>query len=265
WGIAYDRPSAPEDFDAALPALAQYPLVIIPGYLEEDFLVPFRQEALETYAAQGGILVVFKPILDPGSATQQLIGTTATERRFDVDAIALDESRRAGPTRAFDSPEELRVPLTASTPGDAVVVHVLTPADASTQTLATAMAGGAPVGAAVTRRAVGQGSIYAVGHDLHTSFTDRCYINCFEPAGDLAGLFLREARRGGTRGHAVFKPTVPGPEDSVAILSHDLCAFDAQQPGDGWGDPGALQVARFERQRGARGSFFVTTADVETD
>src|SRR5262249_43213118 len=63
----------------------------------------------------------------------------------------------------------------------------------------------------------------------------------------------------------VLKHTVAGPEDSVAVLSHDLCAYDAQQPGPDWGDPGALQVASLEWQRGARGSFFVTTADVLTD
>jgi Putative metal-binding motif len=264
WGIAYDRPSAPAEFDAALPTLAQYPLVIIPGYLEEDFLVPFRQAALERYAQQGGVLVVFKPILAADSPTQNLIGTTSTVRRSDVDTVVFD-GPRTGATRAFDSPEELRVPINTATSGEDVFVHVLTPAGAGTASLATAMVGGVAVGAAITRRAAGQGSVYALGHDLHTSLSDRCYVNCFEPAGDLAGLFLREAFREGTRGHLVLKHTVAGPQDSVVLLSHDLCAYDAQQPGPGWGDPGALQVASLERQWGARGSFFVTTDNVLTD
>src|SRR5262249_27466951 len=42
WGVAYDRPASPEDFDASLDALSAYPLVIIPGYLEGDFLSSFR-------------------------------------------------------------------------------------------------------------------------------------------------------------------------------------------------------------------------------
>jgi hypothetical protein len=264
WGIAYDRPTSPDDFDAALPALGQYPLVVIPGYLEDDFLIPFRQAALESYAAQGGVLVIFKPIFADGSAAQALTGTISTVRRTDVDAISFD-GPRAGATRAFDSPEELRVPLNTPTSGETVTVHVLTPAGPPTISLASALVGGVPVGAAITKRTVGQGSVYAVGHDLHTSFTDRCYINCFEPAGDLAGLFLREAFRDGMHGHVVLKHTVAGPEDSVAILTHDLCALDAQQPGLDWGDPGALQVASLEQQWGARGSFFATTQNVTTD
>ncbi len=263
WGIAYDRPSSPADFDAALPTLSQYPLVIVPGYLEEDFLIPFRQAALESYAQQGGVLVVFKPILDAQSSTQELIGTVSTARRFDVDAVVFD-GPRSGATRAFDSPEEIQVPINSATSGESVTVHVLTPSG-GTMSLATATVGGVPVGSAVTRRAAGLGVVYALGHDLHTSFTDRCYVNCFEPAGDLAGLFLREAFREGTRGHVVLKHTVPGPEDSVAYLTHDLCALDAQQPGPDWGEPGALQVAAAEQRRGARGSFFATTQNVTTD
>ncbi|HZU83569.1 MAG TPA: MopE-related protein [Polyangiaceae bacterium] len=262
WGVAYDRPSAPGSFDAALGGLAAYPLVVIPGYLEEDFLTPTRQAALEAYAAGGGVLVVFKPIFDPGSATQQLTGTSSTVRRTDVDAVVFDGPPSIA-TRAFDSPEELQVPLNDPTSGVVVTVHVLTPADSSTQALAGAVVGGARVGAAVTRRAVGGGAVYALGHDLHTSFSTRCYVNCFEPAGDLAGLFLREAFREGTRGHLVLKHTVPGPEDSMAVLSHDLCAPDAQQPGPDWGDPGALQVAVLESTSGARGSFMVPTDYVD--
>ena len=68
------------------------------------------------------------------------------------------------------------------------------------------------------------------------------------------------------RGHVVLKHTVAGPEDSAAILSHDLCAFDAQQPGAGWGSSGrAADGRRPESELGARGSFFATTADVLTD
>jgi hypothetical protein len=264
WGIAYDRSVAPGDFDAALPTLAGYPLVIVAGYLEDDFLVPWRQAALEAYVEQGGVLVVFKPIFADGSAAHALIGTTSTVRRSDVDAVAFAVGGgRANAARAFDSPEELRVPLNTPTSGETLFVHVLGPAT-GTQTLATARVGGLDVGAAVTRRAAGAGAVYALGHDLFTSFSDRCYINCFEPAGDLAGLFLREALREGTRGHLVVKHTVDGPEDSLAILSHDLCALDAQQPGPDWGQPGALQVASLEQQWGARGSFFATTADVTT-
>jgi hypothetical protein len=262
-GVAYDRSSKPAGFDAALSALARYPLVIIPGYLEEDFLTPIRQTALEDYVDQGGVLAVFRPAFKAGSATHQLTGTSGTEARSDVDSIAFD-GPRLGATRAFDSPEEVLVPINRPTSGGTVSVHVLTPADAATQALATAMVGGVPVGAAVTRRSSGRGIVYALGYDLHSSLAERCYINCFEPTGDLVGLFLREAFREGMQGHVVLKHTVPGPEDSVVLFSHDLDAYDSQQYDPAWGEPGALQVAAAEQAAGARGSFFVTTQDVKT-
>ncbi len=261
WGVPYDRPSSPGDFDSALSSLSQYPLVIIPGYLEEDYLAPWRQALLEAYAEQGGILVVFEPVLADNSSTQELTGTTTTVRRTDVDTIVFN-GPPAIATNALDSLEEDNLVLNSPGSGETITVVVLTPADSNTQVLASAMVLGNPVGAAVTRRTAGQGAVYALGHNLHTSYSTRCYVNCFEPSGDLAGLFLREAFREGTRGHLVIKHTVPGMEDSLAILSHDLCAEDAQQPG-AWGAPGALQVANLEGRRGAKGSFMVPTDYVD--
>ncbi len=259
WGVAYDRSNAPGDFDAAMSTLARYPLVIVPGYLEDDFLVSWRQSPLQDYVTQGGILVVFKPVFGAGSPMQTLVGLSSATQRGDVDTIAFDGAHAVA-TRQFDSPEEIVVPLTSSVSSStALAVDVLTPTDSSTQSLASARVAGVNVGSVVTRFAVGTGAVYAVGHDLHSSATNRCYINCFEPAGDLAGLFLREAFREGTRGHLVLKHTVPGLEDSVVILTHDVDAYDAQQPGAGWGDPGALQVASLEQSDSVRGSFFVTT------
>jgi hypothetical protein len=263
WGVAYDRPSKTTDFDAALPTLARYPLVIIPGYLEDDFLVPLRQAALEGYVEQGGVLVVFRPAFKAGSATHGLTGTSSIEARSDVDSIGFD-GPPLGAIRLFDSPEEVLVPINRPTSGGTVSVHVLTPANATTQALATALVGGVPVGAAVTRRLAGKGLVYSLGYDLHSSLAERCYINCFEPTGDLVGLFLREAFREAMQGHVVLKHTVPGVEDSVVLFSHDLDAYDAQQYDPAWGDPGALQVAAAEQAAGARGSFFVTTQDVQT-
>jgi putative metal-binding protein len=261
WGVPYDRTASPGDFDNALSSLSQYPLVVIPGYLEEDYLVPWRQALLEAYVEQGGILVVFQPVFADNSSTQELTGSATTVRRTDVDTIVFN-GPPAIATNAFDSLEEDNLVLNSPTSGETITVVVLTPADSNTKVLASAMVAGTSVGAAVTRRAAGQGAVYALGHNLHTSYSTRCYVNCFEPSGDLAGLFLREAFREGTRGHVVIKHTVPGTEDSLAILSHDLCAVDAQQPGV-WGAPGALQVANLEASRNAKGSFMVPTDYVD--
>jgi len=263
WGIAYDRPTSALDFDVALPTLSMYPLVIIPGYLEEDFLTPYRQAELEAYAQSGGILVIYKPIFDPGSRTHSLTGTSSTVRRSDVETLVFD-GPTAVATGAFDSPEERTLPLRDPASNDLSYVHLLLPADGRTVPLASGYRAGAALGPVVLRRAAGLGAVYSLGHDLHSFSATRCYVNCFEPAGDLSGLFLREAFREGTHGHVVLKHTVPGLEDSVAILSHDVDALDAQQPGPEWGEPGALQVASLESQHGARGSFLFTTAYVTT-
>jgi hypothetical protein len=114
------------------------------------------------------------------------------------------------------------------------------------------------VGAAITRRPVGRGAVYALGHDLDTFAGTRCYINCFNPARDVLGLVYRDALREGARGHVVLKHTVPGAADSLVMLTHDVDAPDAQNAGP-WGVAGAEQMATVERAHGARGTFLVTT------
>lgn len=257
WGVPFDFPGPEPGFDATLAELRRYPLVIVPGYLEQDYLSPHRQAALEGYAAAGGTLVLFKPVFRDGSGAHALTGTRAMQRRSDVEAIVFDGPRTAA-TEALDSPEEVFVPLNSGS-AEVITAVVLTPHPPDTVALASAMVGGEPAGAIVTRRRVGRGAVYTLGHDLHRFFHSRCYINCFEPSSDLAGLFLRGAFREGMRGRVVLKHTVPGAEDSLVIVSHDVDANDAQRAGDEWGEPGALQVARLEKQRGARGSFLVTT------
>src|SRR5262249_25676618 len=89
-GIAYDRPNPGDSFDTALSTISGYPLAVLVGYAEDDFMNVSRLAALESYASQGGFLVVFKPVFAAGSAAHALTGTTATERRSDADALAFD-------------------------------------------------------------------------------------------------------------------------------------------------------------------------------
>lgn len=105
---------------------------------------------------------------------------------------------------------------------------------------------------------MGRGAVYALGHDLATYAVDRCYVNCFEPAGDVLRLILRDALREGASGHVVLKHAIPGGADSSLILSHDIDAPDAYNAGE-WGQPGALQMAALERSLGVRGTYNMTT------
>ena len=259
-GIAHHRSASGRTFDEMLEHIGDYPLVIVVGYLVDEYLSPHRREALEQYAAGGGTLVVTNPVFASGADAHSLIGTQGTVRRDDVAAMRWEAST-LGVTAAFDSPEERTVPLDNHFSPDAPrLVNVLMPADGQAQTVASALVDGQSVGAIVTRRPVGRGFVYALGHHLIRFHHGRCYINCFEPSGDMGGLFLRELLREATRGHLVTKHTVPGPEDGLLSLTHDVDGHDAQHPGE-WGAPGALQVAQLERSHQARGSFFFTTGD----
>ncbi len=260
WGMTHDRPTPDQSFDDLLGVLSDYPLVIIVGYLVDEYLSTHRQTLLEEYASAGGTLVVVNPVFAPGAAAHGLIGTEATERRDDVEGMRLEDDTFAVTAR-FDSSEERYVPLDNSFSPDASrFVNVLIPRAGETQTLASATIDGQTVGALITQRAVGKGRVYALGHQLIRFHHGRCYINCFEPSGDWGGIFFRETFREAVGGHVVLKHTVPGPEDSLVLLTHDVDAFDAQHAGE-WGEPGALQVAKLEHQHGARGSFFITTGE----
>jgi peptidoglycan/xylan/chitin deacetylase (PgdA/CDA1 family) len=257
-GVPYDVQPAARAWETLMPQLAQYTLLIVPGYLETGALSAPVLAALEAFAAQGGVVVVMKPIGDVDepealhlaglkSATKH---PEATELRIDGNAPAL---------AAIDRPEEKDLPLID--PEHPTTMDVWTyevdPA-AKTIAIAQAFAGKNPVGAVATRRPVGSGAIYAWGHDLTTFDGARCYVNCFEPAGDILRLFLREAFREGSRGHVLLAHTMPGTFDSTLIMSHDIDAPDAYQSGT-WGEPGALRMAAMEKKLGVRATYNITT------
>ncbi len=257
WGVPYDRPAPRTDWSGAFAGLSSYALVVVPGYLLGSVIDDAQRSALEAFATGGGVVVLTKPVVDAGTNLLAIAGITRSERRLDIDALAFDGALAVA-ARAFDSPEERSVPLSNDQAKNPVEGYVMEPSSASTTVVAHAIVRGAPAGAMVTRRQVGQGAVYALGHDLHTFGHYRCYVNCFEPSGDLIGLFLREAMREGARGHLVLKHPAPGPDDSVMLLTHDVDAPDAQKNGT-WGEPGAQQVAELERAHGARGTFLITT------
>ncbi len=258
-GIPYDSPARGTDaWAASLASASQYAMAIVPGYFVGDDLTAADRAILESFVAGGGVLVIVKPLGSPGSNGLALAGIATSTKTFTVDSMRFD-GPAAVPTSTFDTKEERDVLLSADPASSPVETYVFELAPGTT-VLAHGFTGGAPAGALVTRRALGLGAVYALGHDLVAFRHSRCAVNCFEPAGDLLGLFLRDALREATRGHVVLLHTVPGEEDSLLLLTHDSDVAEYQDGGTQTGVPGTIQMALLEQGRGARGTFFISTS-----
>ena len=257
-GIPYDSQAAGTDWSPSLAGLDRYSLAIIPGYLLGAAMGARAREALEGFARKGGVVVVFKPV---GSAEEpqswRLAGLRGSTRRRDVLELRFDGERPPA-VNDLDSPEERSLRINDHAAPDGVEVYWLDPdTTAETQVVAHGYAD-AESGPAVTRRPLGKGAVYAFGHDLSSYGVQRCYVNCFEPEGDILRLVLEGMFRESASGHVVLKHTAPGEASSVLLVTHDLDAPDADNDGP-WGPPGALQAAALEMARGVRATFTVTT------
>jgi hypothetical protein len=254
-GIALDVPQKGSNF-TSVPSLDQYALAVVPGYLLGSVLPPVR-EKLEAFVERGGVLVVFKPIGEKDHAEAlELAGLRTGTRHRDVEEVRFGGNPSPG-TWFVDSAEEKTLGINPK--GEKAGAEVWTyEADASTEILASAYREGAPVGAAITRRRLGKGSIYAIGHDLASFGATRCYMNCFESAGDVMRLLFEGALREGSQGHVALLATTPSLASSVLVLTHDVNTHESQFSG-GWGEPGALQFAKVEKEHGVHGTFHVLT------
>jgi peptidoglycan/xylan/chitin deacetylase (PgdA/CDA1 family) len=258
-GVPYDVQPASRPWETLTSNLAQYALLIIPGYLETGSLPQPMLAALESFATQGGVVVVMKPIGDVDEPeTLRLTGLLSTVHRPTTTEIRID-GPAAPALAAIDSPEERQLSLVDAAQPAPMDVWTYDPDPTSkTVALAHAFAGTVALGAVATRRPLGRGAIYSWGHDLTTFDGMRCYVNCFEPAGDVLRLFLRDALREGAAGHVILAHIVPGPSDSTLILTHDVDAPDAYSAGP-WGEPGALRMAAMEKRLGVRATYNITT------
>jgi peptidoglycan/xylan/chitin deacetylase (PgdA/CDA1 family) len=257
-GIPYDLQPPGTDWVSQLQTVDRYALAVIPGYLLGAAMGGGSRAKLEEFASRGGVVAVFKPV---GTAQERqawmLTGLRGSTRRRDVLDLRFD-GVRPPPVTSFDSPEERTLRINDHASPDAVEAYLLDPDPAAGTEVVAHGFGGATMGATITRRPLGKGAIYAIGHDLATFAAARCYVNCFEPSGDAMRLFLEGALREGAAGHVVLKHTAPGEESSVLVVTHDVDAPDAFHDGP-WGAPGALQIARVEQARGVRATFNITT------
>ncbi len=255
-GIPFEKQSAGTEWDAALATLDGYSLAVVPGYLIGATISKTARAALERFVTRGGVLVVWKPLGKPEQMQAwDLCGLASGVRRRDVTELRVEGASAL--TVDLDRPEERTLRINEKPGPNGVEVWAFEPRP-GTEVLLRAYAGDKAVGAAVTRRALGRGAVYAIGHDLATFDAPRCYVNCFEPAGDVMRMALEGVFRESAAGHVVLAHTAPGEASSVLLVTHDLDAPDAQNAGE-WGDPGAIQAAHVLRGHGARATFNVTT------
>jgi peptidoglycan/xylan/chitin deacetylase (PgdA/CDA1 family) len=257
-GIPFDTQTPGTDWSTNLAALDHHALVVVPGYLLGAAMPWDVVVALEAFARKGGVVIVFKPVgTDEAPQAWRLTGLLRSTRQKDVLDLYFDGIRTTAVT-FLDSPEERRMPINRHGGAGSVEAYVLEP-DPRVGTEVVAHAHGArPLGPVVTRRPLGKGAIYAFGHDLETFDASHCYVNCFEPSGDVLRLVLEGALREGAAGHVVLRHTAPGEASSVLLVTHDVDAPDAQNAGP-WGEPGALQAAAIEEAHGVKGTFNITT------
>ena len=240
--------TAAADFNSAFSELNNYSLIFMPGYLIGSTITTAQMTQLQTWVSAGGILVWSKP----SDATMLAFGGISnTVQHLDTTRIAVTANSPA--TLYLDSLEERSI-LVSNNPSS-------TPAEVFTYTLAggvafgTAMAGTAAIGPTFVRNAYGQGAVYTLGFDP-TGYTDtRCYLNCYDPGHDILTQIMRGAVRESVRGHYAVKHTVPGTQSTAVILTHDMCAPDAQNTDPSWGTAGCLQMANMEVAKGVRGSY----------
>jgi hypothetical protein len=258
-GIAYDVQPALVGWETLVGSFGQYSLIILPGFLEPGTLPDTMRAALEAFATQGGVVVVMKPIgdVDENDALA-LAGLADSQKQRKTTSIRVDGAA-APALLAFDSTRERVLPIAELDKPEPIDVFTYTvDPKAGTTELAHAFARAKPLGAVATRRPLGRGAIYAWGFDLQSYEVQPCYVNCFEPSGDLLRLFLRDALREGVGGHLVVKHTMPGPADSALLVTHDIDAPDAYSAGT-WGGAGVTRMAEMENRHHVHATYNITT------
>lgn len=249
-GVAFDAQKPTEDWSKLIDAFGRYSLLVIPGYLEGSALSDAMRDALIDFATGGGVVVVMRPFATQGHNNPNVLAGLKSSSRVNQGATIRILQNAAPALAALDTAEERTLPLTSDPIKAPVETWVFEPEN-DTVELATTYNGKTALGSSITRRSVGKGAIYALGHDFASYDVSRCYINCFEPAGDVLRLILRDALREGAGGHVVLKHTMPGAAPGALILTHNASARDAfygADPSDRAGDSGLMQMSEMEKR-----------------
>eukprot|EP01136_Pigoraptor_vietnamica_P034121 Opistho-1_new@9031 len=231
WGVPYTRVNGDAAVDSALATLTSvggtYSVVLIPVRVDPNWLTQARADKLTAFANAGGVVVLQRPSGTRALGLAGITGMTANTGSVTIVRVEASAKSTFGIFDKLDSAEELSIPVVdRDTFGDLkVYMDVYTGVTNGGTVLMRAYDEsnrGAEVGPMAVARTVGQGRIYAFGHNMYAYYSYRAgYINTFDPAIDVWGLLLRGFLREATGGHSVVKHTVPGAQGSAMYISHD--------------------------------------------
>ncbi len=244
-----------DDFNNGFTNLDQYSLILMPGYLIGLQLSQTQLMALQTWVQGGGILVWVKPSMTP---LLNFAGITDTAQHLDGDHI--DVTANVPGALYLDSLEERNIHVSNNptiSPTE-VFTYTLDPTSGATA-FGNLKYNQTNLGPAMVRLPMGAGAIYTLGFDPLGYKDPRCYVNCFDPGRDIGAQLLRAILRESTHGHYAVKHPVPGVQDGVVVLTHDVDAPDAYNTDPSWGTAGALQMATMETGKGVRSTYFMTS------
>ncbi|MSP93160.1 MAG: hypothetical protein EXR79_15395 [Myxococcales bacterium] len=273
-GIPFDAPPLDDpaklfaDWQTALKQLDAYSLAYVPGWLEPAALPLDLLQPLLAWVAKGGVLVVTKPLGNGAGADAEyraqfpmlrtLVGATQATKTMVATRVAINGNAAAA--RDWNTVEERDQLATNDPVRRPIEAYLYTPDSQTTTTVfGQALAGSQTLGPTYLRHGIGKGAVYALGLDPLDWLDPRCYVNCFDPGRDLLVSFLRAALREAGAGHSAVEHTVPGPESTVILLTHDIDAPDSHNAGSAWGEAGAIQLAKMQKAAGVVGTYFVTT------
>ncbi|MSQ83268.1 MAG: DNRLRE domain-containing protein [Myxococcales bacterium] len=243
------------DWYTGFDTLADYPIVIIPGYLQDEMLAVWQMQKLTDYMSAGGIVVMFKPL---GAAVGAFAGHTSFTNVTTARNVRIANNVPA--SLFLESPEEQDFLLSKDPAFSPVSLYTFGIDAAQNVTVwGNARDGAASLGAVFTRKPVGSGALYALGYDPLSFTWMRCYVNCFDPGRDILAVLFKAWLREAGGGHMGSKHTAPTTGPSIAIMSHDIDAPDSHNAGSEYGAAGAIQMAQAEQARGVKGSYMITT------
>lgn len=273
-GIPFETPNWYTGFSQLDPAV--YPLVIINDYIDQGETDPEQENYLNTYVTNGGV-VIAPQVMD--AELQPLFGVTGYSADKQKFFIEFTDSSDAS-MRYINRPEEMTIrlghPITYTEIYDWVGVYTVS---SDIEVLANALnRDSVSVGPTIVKRTLGSGQTYTLGFSFFGLIlrsesnrdpeAQRCYIDCFEPSADVIRLFVRAIYEEATGGHFVLKHTVPGPNDSALIVTHDVDAWEAYHDDpdpDGWGQAVTCQFTDLEISLGVTTTYLFTTKYITDD
>jgi peptidoglycan/xylan/chitin deacetylase (PgdA/CDA1 family) len=248
-----------------------YPLVIINDYIDQGETNSSKENALNTYVTNGGV-VIAPQIID--AELQTLFGVTGytdNTNRFFIKFTETNDSSMA----YINQPEEITIQLGTPPPTYTQIynVGIYIPSSTNTEIIANALdANEIVIGPTIVKHVTGTGRTYALGFSFFDTIlrsesnrdfdAQRVFVDDFEPGADVIRLFIRAIYEEATGGHFIRKHTMPGPQDSALLVTHDVDAQEGYLENnnvDGWGVPVARQFADLEMQLGISATYFLTT------